>query len=237
MGVEMPMNGSAVVELRQYTLWPGQRDVLIELFDRELVETQEATGMRLIGQFRDLDRPDRFVWLRGFPDMEQRRTALEAFYGGPVWAAHGEAASATMVDCDDVLLLRPLTSTSAFDALPPRPAADADVPAESSTVAVTVCSLDQPLDVTLAERTLLPKLAALASPPIATLVEDPSENTFPRLPIRTGEHVVVWLQHLAVDHPEHPALQQSQDLAQDLLPDLVAVSQLRLQPTPRSRLR
>jgi hypothetical protein len=34
------------------------------------VETQEATGMRVIGQFRDLGDPNRFVWLRG-----QRRAA------------------------------------------------------------------------------------------------------------------------------------------------------------------
>src|SRR5687767_14085568 len=60
-----------VVELRQYTLHPGQRDVLIELFEREFVETQEAEGMRIVGQFRDLDNPDRFVWLRGFPDMPE----------------------------------------------------------------------------------------------------------------------------------------------------------------------
>ena len=61
-----------VMELRQYTLRPGQREVLIELFDRELVEPQEALGMRIVGQFRDLDRPDRFVWLRGFADMQTR---------------------------------------------------------------------------------------------------------------------------------------------------------------------
>ena len=58
-----------VLELRQYTLRAGQRDVLIDLFDRELVETQEAVGMSVVGQFRDLDRPDRFVWLRGVTDM------------------------------------------------------------------------------------------------------------------------------------------------------------------------
>ena len=51
----------AVIELRQYTLKPGQRDVLIELFEREFVETQEAVGIQLVGTFRDLDRPDRFV--------------------------------------------------------------------------------------------------------------------------------------------------------------------------------
>ena len=44
-----------VFELRQYTLKPGQRDVLIELFDREFIETQEAAGMHVCGQFRDED--------------------------------------------------------------------------------------------------------------------------------------------------------------------------------------
>ena len=56
-----------IVELRQYELRPGQRDVLIELFDRELVESQEAVGMQLIGQFCDLDRPDHFVWPEASP--------------------------------------------------------------------------------------------------------------------------------------------------------------------------
>src|SRR5690349_1433902 len=42
----------AVLELRQYTLKPGQRDVLVTLFEREFVETQEAVGMHLVGQFR-----------------------------------------------------------------------------------------------------------------------------------------------------------------------------------------
>lgn len=103
-----------VIELRQYTLRPGRRDELIELFDREFVETQEAVGAVVLGQFRDLDAPDRFVWLRGFPDMEARRHALTAFYDGPVWAEHGPRANATMVDSDDVLLLRPLSAGNGF---------------------------------------------------------------------------------------------------------------------------
>ena len=86
----------AIVELRQYTLHPQQREVLINLFDREFVETQEAQGMRVLGQFRDLDRPDQFVWLRGFADMPARHRALEGFYGGPVWAAHRHAATPPM---------------------------------------------------------------------------------------------------------------------------------------------
>src|SRR5262249_21434026 len=96
-----------IVELRQYTLHPGRRDALVALFEAEFVESQEACGMTIIGTFRDLDDPDRFVWLRGFSDMETRAAALAAFYGGPVWKAHREAANATMVDSDNVLLLRP----------------------------------------------------------------------------------------------------------------------------------
>ncbi|HEU5251458.1 MAG TPA: NIPSNAP family protein, partial [Thermoanaerobaculia bacterium] len=60
----MPYAGhSAVVELRQYTLHPGTREVLIDLFEREFVESQEELGMSVIGQFRDLDDTNRFVWL------------------------------------------------------------------------------------------------------------------------------------------------------------------------------
>ena len=85
-----------IVELRQ-----------IELLDREFVESREAVGMKVLGQFLDLDNPNRFVWLRGFRDMPSRALALKEFYGGPVWKAHREAANTTMIDSDNVLLLRP----------------------------------------------------------------------------------------------------------------------------------
>ena len=71
-----PAVASPVVELRQYTLHPGTRERFVDLFQREFVESQEAAGMTLIGFFRDLDDPDRYVWLRGFPDMEKRQAAL-----------------------------------------------------------------------------------------------------------------------------------------------------------------
>src|SRR5216110_2138815 len=103
-----------IVELRQYTLHPGKRDVLIDLFDREFIEPQEAVGMKIIGQFRDVDDRNRFVWLRGFRDMASRAQALQEFYGGPVWKAHREAANAAIVDSDNVLLLRPALPTSGF---------------------------------------------------------------------------------------------------------------------------
>jgi hypothetical protein len=120
LGASMNVHTSAdarccpVIELRQYTLKPGQRDVLIDVFDRYFVEAQESAGMTIIGQFRDRQRADRFVWMRGFPDMASRFRALEQFYNGPVWAAHKAAANETMLDSNDVLLLKPARPDTAF---------------------------------------------------------------------------------------------------------------------------
>ncbi|HYG70121.1 MAG TPA: NIPSNAP family protein, partial [Anaeromyxobacteraceae bacterium] len=108
----MPLDPHAldapIAEFRRYTLRPGARDTLIELFERELLLPQEASGMRILAQFRDLDHPDTFTWMRAFPSAAVRKPALEAFYLGPVWARHREAANATMLDSDDVRLLRPV---------------------------------------------------------------------------------------------------------------------------------
>jgi hypothetical protein len=226
-----------VVELRQYTLRPGQRDSLISLFERELVEPQEAAGMGLIGQFRDLDRADRFVWFRGFSDMVSRRAALEAFYGGPVWRAHRAAANATMIDSDDVLLLRPVNEASAFprspDTFGPR---DRHPP---GAYVVTICSLGAAADPGVLQGTLLPALAATSVPALAVLVEETSENTFPALPVRTGEHLVVWVQRTVGDVESlGAAIADSHRLAQAMLPQLAGPpTQLLLDPTPRSKLR
>jgi hypothetical protein len=185
-----------VVELRQYTLRPGQRDVLIELFDRQLVESQEAEGMAIVGQFRDLDDPDRFVWLRGFGGMPARAQALASFYGGPVWRAHAAGANATMIDSDNVLLLRPVNHASGFPApAAARPAAAA-APAPPSRVLVTLYYRDRPFGPEFTdffEREACPVLATAGATPLACLQTEYAENTFPALPVRTGEHVFAWL--------------------------------------------
>src|SRR5690348_6882220 len=161
-----------VVELRQYTLRPGQREVLIDLFDREFVESQEAEGMAVVGQFRDLDDPDRFVWIRGFGSMPARARALAGFYGGPVWKANSAAANATMIDSDNVLLLRPVTTRCGFPApAAGRPAAGS-APAGLSRVLVTIYSRDRPFDQAFADffdRQVRPALIEAGATPLACL--------------------------------------------------------------------
>ncbi len=187
--------GCSVVEFRQYTLRPGMRDVMIELFDREFVETQEALEMAVIGQFRDLDDSERFVWLRGFADMEVRQSALTEFYDGPVWAAHRDAARATMVDTDDVLLLRPAVPASGFALTRLRPPRSSrSVP--PTLVTATIHYPDGPADgdfLAFHEPTVAPVLRRAGAAATATLVTERSANTYPRLPVREGENVLVRL--------------------------------------------
>jgi len=178
---------SEVFELRQYTLHPGKRDTLIELFDRELVETQEAAGMRVIGQFRDLGDPDRFVWFRAFPDMVHRKEALSSFYSDTTWRTHRDAANATMIDSDDVLLLRLANPRYAFPipSSPRPPVGTTQRP--SSRFAVTVYSFNKPIDREHIEAVLR------VVTPLTLLQTEPAENTYPALPVRAGENVIVTL--------------------------------------------
>ena len=209
---------SGVVELRRYTLHPGARDTLVELFDRAFVESQEALGIELIGQFRDLDRDDRFVWLRGFTDMTSREQALGAFYGGPVWAEHRDAANATMIDSDDVYLLRPVT------------VAGAEPSTTGGTLGATIYHLRDPAEsgfLAWFQDRLAPELIASGEAISHVFVTEPAENTFPALPVREGEHVLVW-----VGRSARVALESEVNTHLTRAPEV-----LRLQPTPRSRLR
>jgi NIPSNAP len=181
-----------IVELRQYTLHEGKRDVLIELFEREFVESQEAAGMTVIGTFVDLDRPDRFVWVRGFSDMDTRLEALTRFYDGPVWKAHRSEANATMVDSDNVLLLSAPAIEAEFDLPARRPR-----PGESSSsalVTVTIHHLKVPQDeaVNIFESRVKLDLAAAGINPIGWFATSTAENNFSRLPVRESGRVLVW---------------------------------------------
>lgn len=232
-----------IVELRQYTLNPGQRDAMIDLFDREFVETQEAHGMRVLGQFRDLDQPDLFVWLRGFADMDSRRRALEAFYGGPVWAAHRAAANATMIDSDNVLLLRPAWPGAA-STLPQhaRPAPGATGTA-AGVLDATVFYLHEPATPALLDychHRMAPALQRGGARQVAWYSTEASPNTFPRLPVRAGEHVLLGLA-LFGDAAALQSFANSGAWARDVAPGLApwlarAPEAHRLQPTARSAL-
>jgi hypothetical protein len=237
-----------VIELRQYTLKPGQRDVLIELFEREFIESQENLGIQLVGQFRDIDRPDRFVWIRGFADMSARAAALGAFYGGPVWKEHREAANATMIDSDNVLLLRPVDANSAFaHQAAARAPVGANAPSPSRVLA-TVYYFDAPVDDDFRrffDTEVRPVQTDAGARPVARFETEAAENTFARLPVREDEHVFIdfaaFASEIALREYE-TRLASSPRWRTDVQPDLLKrlkapPERLVLEPTARSALR
>jgi len=236
-----------VVELRQYTLHPGRRDHLIGLFEREFIEPQEAAGVAVVGQFRDLDDPDRFVWLRGFPGMRARAEALGRFYQEPAWKAHRDEANATMIDSDNVLLLRPAGPQAGF----PTPAGSRPPAGQGtlppSLVTATLCYRDRPFDEAFTDffaSQVGPVMSQAGAAPLACLQTKHAANTYPALPIRTGENVFVWFSRFtgpAALSAHRDALARCADWHARVRPALLAMltgepQQLALAPTPRSLL-
>ena len=230
--------GCGVVELRRYDLRPGARETLIELFEREFVETQEAVGIRVLGTFRDVDDPHCFVWLRGFLDMPSRLDALRAFYEGPVWARHKDAANATMVDSDNVLLLRPLDRSSRLS-LDSSRRPRLPYQARTGAAAVITCPLQPASSAAFRNHfksEIEPAIRKAGANVRAKFVTEHSENNYPRLPIREGEEVFVWLSLFADERARDEHLGRI-DLQALTAGHLAAPPEThRLQPTSRSLL-
>ena len=236
-----------VVELRQYTLHPGTRDVLIELFDREFVESQEVLGISVIGQFRRVDEPNRFVWLRGFRDMPSRARGLTDFYDGSVWKANREAANATMIDFGDVFLLRPARPGSGFPVERDESPTPGDGELNEGLVVCTIYPFDSAPDADFLdffEREIRPVVTDTGAAILAFFVTEESANTYPALPVRAGEPVFVWFarfddeaayeRHIARLERSPRWAEVSQELASRLSGP---VEVRRLLPTARSRVR
>jgi hypothetical protein len=234
---------SPVLELRQYTLHPYKRDVLIDLFDREFIETQDAVGMPVLGQFRDLDDPDRFVWLRGFGSMQARHDSLSAFYGGPVWSAHREAANGTMIDSDNVFLLRDAWEGSGISInLSNRPDKSAlAIPA--GFIDLTIFYLEQSASaelVTFCSEHMMKTLHNGGAIQQGWYVNETSENTFQRLPIRAKDCVLIGVA-LFEDLSNYEEFLASKVWQNQVAPELKkyqikAIESHRLTPTARSAL-
>ncbi len=239
----MPGACCAVLELRQYAMKPGGRDALIALFEDRFVESQEQLGMRIVGTFRDPARPDRFVWLRGFADMESRRAALETFYTGPVWKENREAANATMEDVSDVLLLRPAGAGALV--LPATRAARGEAPRPARVVVATIHHFPGPIEDAFTawfEEDAVPVLAKAGTRVLGRFVTEPAPNTFPRLPVREGENVFVWFAAYADRTAATAPLEAVPGWRDRIAPRLLgatkgAPERIVLEPTPRSLLR
>lgn len=190
------MDPHAVFELRRYRLRPGGREPLIKLFDSEFVEPQEALGMRIEGAFRDVGDPDAFVWVRSFKDMKARTEALKSFYSSAIWKKHGPAVNATMLNSDNVLLLKPAGNVQPFCHNLSREQ-EVERTKSQGFVVVNICSLAPRTEDEFAKffnENALPIMQDAGARVEAVFVTERGVNGFPRLPVREGETVLVWLE-------------------------------------------
>lgn len=211
------------------------------MFERLFLDAQEIGGAHVAATFRDLDHPDRWVWIRCFESMETRRPALSAFYNSALWLKHRNACNATIKDSDNVLLLKPREGSILRERR---------APIGANAIPRSIFSLDIyfPEDATrfaaAFSRHAAPALRAIGAAPDATFVTEPAENNYKRLPVRTGETVFVTLTRFASQAAQARAaasLAASSDWikAQRALEKHNArpSEHRRLQPTPRSSLR
>jgi len=230
-----------VIELRQYTLRGGKRDTLIAMFEESFQQPLNDVGAHVIGTFRDLDDPDRFVWMRGFHDMASRPQALSAFYDGQLWKSKKDAANATMLDSDNVLLLRPVSAGDGFQTSPKESGKNQIIGANIYYLS----NVDTQAFEAFFDRSVRPRIEELGVKPIACFVSEEASNNFPRLPVREHDRVFVWFarwQDAAAESAfaaRFAALSGWRDSAPEaIFPALMRKPErLRLVPTARSELR
>jgi hypothetical protein len=177
------------------------------------------------------------VWVRGFADMGTRHAALEQFYGGPVWKQHSRAANETMMDVSDVLLLKPAQSITAFRLdTTRRPALDEA--RQPAPVLAGIHRLRAAAGATLVSQFQTQVIPALRRDGVdveSVFVTESARNTFTGLPVREGEHVLVWFGTLR--RSELPSAQRLEEISSVFAPLADGpVQVLELDPTPRSLL-
>jgi len=87
-----------IVEVRTYTIKPGLRQRFIHLWEKRTRPLQQSLGMGVVGPYLDLENPDRFVWLRTFPSMEERERMKRTLYESDEWTGELEAMIMPMLE-------------------------------------------------------------------------------------------------------------------------------------------
>ena len=93
-----------IVEVRSYRIKPGHRAEFIKLFETRAIPALRSYGMVILGPLLDVENPNKFVFLRSFPSLEERDRMKDAFYGSDLWKNELEAIAMPLLDSYDVIL-------------------------------------------------------------------------------------------------------------------------------------
>ena len=94
-----------IVEMRTYRTKPGMRDPFLRIFEEQSVPEHQRLGMAIADPFLDLEDPDTFFFMRGFPSMASREELKIQFYEGALWKDQLEKVVMPMLERYDVVLV------------------------------------------------------------------------------------------------------------------------------------
>lgn len=185
-----------VLDVLRYSVPPSAHETLIALFDRAIDTGEDSRAPNEVALFRDIDRANAFVWLRGGMGSTDA-SQLDAYYRGPDWSALRAIADRAGIRVDSVHLLRPaLHSHLVLGERPTRSATGGGI------VVVTrytfhryaVLRVGPPNIEDFFRRRMVPRLFAAGARPIATFTthHQAGETPLPGLPVREPRVELIW---------------------------------------------
>ncbi len=234
------LGNHSVIELRRYSIKPGEREHFAQCFESYFPEAFQQLGALVFGQFLERGNGSMFTWLRGFHDMDARATVCASMYYGPLWKEHRQTMNRRLIDSDNVLLLRPIKGS-----IPVLPAVDpvAEPHGARGVVVAQIFSVRPDRVDALAEHAApwFERYQAAGVRELAILATHGERNNFPQHPVREDGPFLVWLGLFDGDAAVTSAVEA---IADESAQSLTAGGLLRgqpelmvMDPSPRSRLR
>lgn len=170
-----------VLELRNYLLKPNLADSFSHYFHSKFVDPMNELGGYTIGEFKINNINDRFVWFRGFANMQVRSRFLNDFYiNSTTWKEYGKGANEMMVNSDNVYLLKPLHKNVSFKA-----------EKMISVVDFYICNSTLEKVIKLFNTDYISFLKTINVDDISFWVSEMTENDFPILPVFQDKNLLV----------------------------------------------
>jgi NIPSNAP len=93
-------------ELRQYRVYPGQRDRWVKFMEEVIIPFQVSKGMVVVGSFVADDDPDAYVWIRRFENEQEREQLYKAVYESDHWKNEIAPRVSEMLDRPQMVITR-----------------------------------------------------------------------------------------------------------------------------------
>lgn len=198
-----------ILEIRNYLLKPDLTDKFRDYFHSKFVAPMNELGGYTLGEFKINSVNDRFVWFRGFADMQTRLNFLNDFYiNSTTWKEYGKGANEMMINSDNVYLLRPLKNEINTGSL--------KTDKTFTVVDFYICNGTLEKVINLFDTTYIPFLENLKIEDITLWVSEMTENDFPGLPVFQDKNLLVSIAHYKDENEFYTRQKEIDNMPADL---------------------